>query len=219
MKKIAALILVQLTLIFLSCYAQGLEKNKIKMNKEVKKIVALGKDSIIKNALTLIDKKARLENFTNTSIQTNGTEINVVFSNSIIYLPNNSIFYVTANINLNTKAINKGTVANPIGFHTKNTIPYYTQTEETKRNIEFVIKAIETSDKPDIILYGGMISIREKKEYYAVSVSTEDYESWCRVKKISGEVYNEGYAQLAPQPYDKNEEEAFKEILFDDNKE
>ncbi|RKR07014.1 hypothetical protein CLV91_3244 [Maribacter vaceletii] len=214
MKKKGIHILIQLILVFSSCYAQDFKNNKIKMNNEVKELVKLGKDSIIQLALPLIDEKASLENFTHTSVQTNGNEIYVVFSNPIMYLPINTIFYDIVGVNLTTKLSFKSKVVNPIGFTTEKSIPYYKQTEDFKKKIEFVIAAIGSFDTADIINFKDQMRILEKEDYYDISVVSEMQESWYKVKKITGEMYDEGHAHLEPEPYFENDKGTFKEIHF-----
>ena len=213
MKKITY-ILIQLTFLFSTCYAQDLKNNKGKMNKDVKELVELGKDSIIQLALPLIDKKASLENFTNLSIQTNGQEVYVAFSNPIMYLPINTIFYDNVGINLTENSIFKGSVANPIDFTTEKSIPYYIQTKYIKKNIEFVIQAIDSFDIADIINFKSQMRILEKEDHYDISVVSETQESWYKIKKVTGEMYDEGHAHLEPEPYEENDTEIFKEIHF-----
>jgi hypothetical protein len=205
-------ILIQLTFISSICYAQ--DANKIKMNNEVRELIKLGKDSIIQLALPLIDKKASLENFTHISIQSNGKEVYVVFFNPVMYVPINSKFYDNVGVNLTTKAIFKSSVANPLELITTKNNLYYIQTEEIKNNIEFVIEAIDFLDITDIINFKDQMRILEKEDHYDISVVSEVQESWYKIKKITGEMYEEGHAHLEPEPYIENSERVFKEIHF-----
>ncbi len=214
MKKKVTYLLIQLTLVFSACYAQDFKKNKIKMNKEVEELVKLGKDSIIQLALSLIDEKASLENFTHTSIQTNGNEIYVVFSNHIMYLPINTIFYDNIVVNLTTNTYFKSNAANPIGFTTEKSIPYYIQTEDIKKKIRFIIELIDSFDTADIVNFRGQMRILEKEDHYDISIVSEMQDSWCKIKKITGEMYDEGYAHLEPEPYVENDRGTFEEIHF-----
>lgn len=190
------------------------QNGSITMNQGVKDIVKLGSDSIVQLALTKIDRNASLENFAKTSIQTNGEEVLVVFSNPIIYLPLNSVYYSTVGVNLSTDSKFSSKVANPVDYKNNENTPYYTETSESKQNLEFVINAIENMDTSDMVNYQGSNLIREKEEYYEVSVVSESQESWYKIKKLTGEVYDEGHAHLEPVPYSDNKEDAFKEISF-----
>ncbi|QLG46624.1 hypothetical protein [Costertonia aggregata] len=213
MKKKVTYIIIQLALVFSTCHAQGFKKNEVKMNKEIKELVKLGKDSIIRLALPLIDDKVSLENFTRTSVQTNGNEIYVVFSNPIMYLPINTIFYDNVGVNLTTNTAFKNKAANPIDFITEKGIPYYVQTESIKKKIEFVIGAIISFDTADIVNFRGKMRILEKEDHYDISVLSEMQESWYKIK-TTGEIYDEGHAHLVPEPYIENGKGTFKEIIF-----
>jgi hypothetical protein len=125
--------------------------------------------------LPLIDKKASLENFTHISIQNNGNEVYVVFLNPVMYVPINSLFYDKAGINLTTKSIFRSSVANPIALTITKNNPYYIQTEHIKKNIEFVIEAIDFLDITDLVNFKGEIRILEKEDHYDISVSLAPY--------------------------------------------
>lgn len=212
MKIKTVYILIQLILISSIGYAQ--DANKIKMNKEVRQLIKLGKDSIIQLALPLIDKKASLENFSHISVQSNGTEVYVVFSNPVMYVPINSKFYNNIGVNLTTKSIFRSSVANPVELTTTDNNPYYIQTEDIKKNIEFVIDAIGSLDMADVANFKGQMHILEKEDHYDISVVSEVQESRYKIKKITGEMYEEGHAHLEPEPYIENVEGVFKEIHF-----
>ena len=213
MKIIATPILVLFTIVFSSCGAQKSETYKTRQIKEVKEIVALGKDSIVKLAFTLVDKNARLQNFAKTSVQTNGKEVYVLLSNPIMYLPINTIYYTAADVNLTTEQVSLSTVANPIGFTSDESIPYYFQTTEATKHIAFVLKALKNADNSDSSVFGST-QILEKENHYEIGSGTATYYMWCKVKKVSGEVYDEGYEQLAINPVTKNKKDSFSEIKF-----
>ncbi len=184
------------------------------MNKEVRTLVNLGKDSIIQQALTALDKKASLVNFSTTSLQTNGKEVYVVFSNPVLYLPINSIFQYTMGVNLMTGAQFSNTVANPENFTNTNAIPFYQETEVAKKNSSFVLEAIPNLDASALKDYEGTLIIREKEDHYAVRLVSETQESWYKIKKDTGKMYDEGHAHLEPQPFAEEDPEAFREIAF-----
>ncbi|MCK0159651.1 hypothetical protein [Allomuricauda sp. F6463D] len=214
MKNRIAFILIQLMFISTTFYAQNIKKEKIKMNKEIRELVKLGKDSIIQLALPLIDERASLKNFSHTSVQTNGEEIYVAFSNPIMFLPINTIFYDNVGINMSTKTSYKGNVSNPEDFSTANTIPYYVQTDHFKKNIDFILEAMTDIDSMDITNFKGEMRIREKEDHYDINVVSEMQESWYQIKKTTGELYNEGHAHVTPAPDLENDEAPFKEIQF-----
>ncbi|MDO6491712.1 MULTISPECIES: hypothetical protein [unclassified Cellulophaga] len=205
-------ILILITLISSASYAQ--KTNKLKMTKEVKQLIELGRDSIIKLALPLVDKNVSLENFSKTSVQSNGTEVYVAFSNPVMYLPLNTVFYDHVGVNLTTGSGYKSTVANPAGYNTQEKTPYYLQTESIKKNIAFICNAIDSFNYADIANFNGSMRILEKKDHYNISVVSETQESWYKVKKVTGKMFDEGHAHLELPPITEDNQNTFKEVLF-----
>ncbi|WP_165749025.1 hypothetical protein [Cellulophaga sp. Z1A5H] len=214
MKKYIVHFLIQLLVVFSFCNAQSSKREKVKMNKEVRELVRLGRDSIIQQALTALDKKASLANFSTTSLQTNGKEVYVVFSNSVLYLPMNSIFKYMMGVNLMTNTQFSNTIANPEDFTSTDAIPIYQETEVAKKNITFVLEAIPNLDASDLTNFKGTLIIREKEDHYAIRVISEMQESWYKINKDAGIMYDEGHAHLEPEPYIESDEPKFQEIPF-----
>jgi hypothetical protein len=216
MKTSIAIILFPLMLNNTVAFSQDIYMNKegIKMNKEVEKIVQLGKDSIVQLALKLINKKVGVENFTRIKVMTNGKDIFVSFRNPIKYLPKKTAFYFDIGVSLFEKTISLNSISNPEGYNKKN-ILFYTDTEETKMNISFVIQAINTSnnvDSIDVENFEDDMIIRENKNYYSITVSSEFYNSWYKMEKFSGKLYDQGHDHSIPDEIDN--EDTFKEINF-----
>ncbi|QXP53572.1 hypothetical protein [Cellulophaga sp. HaHa_2_1] len=214
MKKYTVHLLIPLLVFFSYCNAQSPKKEKVKMNKEVRKLVNLGKDAIIQQALTALDKKASLTTFSTNSVQTNGKEVYVVFSNPVLYLPQNSIFKYTMGVHLMTGALFSNTIANPEDFRPTTAIPIYQETATATEHIAFVVEAIPNLNASDLTNFEGSLIIREKEDHYAVRVVSEIQESWYKIKKDTGTMYDEGHAHLEPQPFSEEDPETFKEIAF-----
>jgi hypothetical protein len=188
----------------------------IKMNKEVEEIIALGKDSIVQLALNIINKEVGVESFSKITVTTNGKQIYVLFSNSIIYLPLNTVFYTDMGVSLLKNQSFYSPVANPYGYN-QDPVPFYKHTEEENRVIQFVLEAINKSDEIGDIddienIEGGMI-IRENENYYDILAVSEDQESSYKIEKISGRIYDAGHAHLLNEPFSDENEPIFKEVF------
>jgi hypothetical protein len=117
--------------------------------------------------------------------------------------------------------ISFGPLSNPIHFnYIIRDISFYTSTVESERNIQFVIDAINKDDlnrvfekKKDFIqsLNGNLI-IRDSKGFFAIERVSEDQESYYKIDKISGKIYDVLHNQLVVLPRIENEEDKLAEI-------
>lgn len=194
------------------CNAQHTKENNPKMTKEVKELIKMGKDAIVALALKSIDDTVSNENFSSTSVLTNGKEVYVSFRNQYKYLPMQTIYYFDVGVNITTKTTYKNSVANPDGYTYEQAIPYYKTTVDIKKHIDFVKQAIGNLEgfEDDMI-------IRENEDFYAIEVVSESQESNYKIKKDSGEIYDEFHAHLEAPPFDKGNQREFKEVKFTKN--
>ena len=218
MKIFRSFILALSFLISSVSYAQETSKAATKMNKEVKEIISLGKDAIIVLALNLIDEEVNAKDFRQTKIMTNGKEIYVSFINPIKFLPINSNFYFDVGVNISSGVIYKNSITNPPEFSNEKKITFYKETPIIRKHITFVIESINNIDISNLNNFEGEMIIRENKEFYAVNVISKFQESWYKVKKKSGEKYDENHAHLEPLPFEIEEKPKFREINFTKNK-
>ncbi|WP_308992583.1 hypothetical protein QLS71_013400 [Mariniflexile litorale] len=185
------------------------------MNKAVEDIIVLGKDSIVQLALELIDEKVEVHNFSKIKVMTDGRTVYVSFMNTIKYLPMNSVFYFDVGVNLIEKVVVYDPVSNGV-FESKIKVPFYKQTKQTKKNIQFVMDAINKSDEVgpiDAVNFEDAMTIRENDDYYNIIVVSEFQESSYKIEKISGKIYDSVHAHLAPLPIFGDENKyKFKEI-------
>ena len=209
MKIITSLILILLMQTASVCHAQQTHQNSPKMSKEVTDILKLGKDAIVATALKSIGGSISLENFTSATVLSNGEEVYVSFRNQFKYLPINTIYYFDIGVSITTQTTYKNSVANPYNFTTERAIPYFNLTEDIKKHIDFVKKAIGNLEgfEDDLI-------IRENENFYAIEVVSESQESSYKIKKGTGEIYDEFHAHLEPIPFDVDDAEEFKEVDF-----
>ncbi|WP_143470476.1 hypothetical protein [Labilibaculum filiforme] len=184
------------------------------MSKEVEEIIQLGKDSIVQMAIDLLGEKMRAENFAEIKVLTNGKEVFVSFLNPIKYLPINSVFYCDAGVGLLGQSGSIESLANPEGYSINEPFPFYQPNEDTKRNIQFVLEAIDNMEASDVDNFEDEMIIRENEEYYDISVVSEYVESWYKIKKVTGEMYDVGHAHLEPMSVEANDDEIYKEISF-----
>ncbi|WP_423998193.1 hypothetical protein [Maribacter sp. IgM3_T14_3] len=209
MKIITSLILILFMQTASVCYAQQTQEKNPKMSKEVTEILKLVKDAIVASALNSIDGTISLENFTSATVLSNGEEVYVSFRNQYKYIPINTIYYFDVGVNITTQTTYNNSVANPYNYSTERTIPYFKLTEDIKKHIDFVKQAIGNLDgfEEDII-------IRENEDFYAIEVVSETQESSYKIKKNTGEIYDEFHAHLEPIPFDVDDSEEFKEVIF-----
>ncbi|GMN07673.1 hypothetical protein MTsPCn5_30620 [Croceitalea sp. MTPC5] len=200
------------------CYSQ-----ETKMDIEVEEIVLLGKDAIIQLALKKIkeaglstDEGISIANFTQIKVLTDGKEVWVSFSNPIKYLPKKTVFYFDIGVGLLEGTVSTNRVSNPEDYDEKK-IPFYKETKETKMNIQFVLEAINESGEVgeiDIANFEDNMIIREYENYYDLSIVSESQESYYKIEKTSGKIYDSEHAHLVPPP-NTGDEDKFKEINWD----
>jgi hypothetical protein len=208
-KIFKTLILFNIILYYTTCYSQ-----ETKMNKEVEEIIRLGKDSIVQLALTLIDEKIEVQDFSKIIVMANGEKVYVSFLNPIKYLPINSVFYADFGVDLLEKVVSYGPVSNGV-FDSEMKISLYRETKETKMIIQFVIEAINNSadiSSIDIASFDDDMTIREYGSYYNITVVSEFQESSYKIEKVSGKLYDSEHAHLVPLPFENENEDRLKEV-------
>ncbi|MDO5989319.1 hypothetical protein Q4Q39_18090 [Flavivirga amylovorans] len=194
------------------------------MDKEVKELIALGKDSIVELALKSLNsrsyqtnEKASKENFKKIEVCTNGKIIYVSFFNPIKYIPQKTVFYCDVLVGLLGGVSSKDAVSNPADYGStipNYKIPFYKETKEMKRNMQFVFEAIDKSN--EIGSVGGIsnfvddMTIREYENYYDILVLSESQESSYKIEKITGKIYDDQHAHLEPDPFEIENE--YKDI-------
>ncbi|WP_148783245.1 hypothetical protein [Aquimarina intermedia] len=185
------------------------------MNKETEAIIRLGKDAVVQLALDIVDDSASIQNFAKIKVTTNGNEVYVYFSNPITYLPIETIFYTDVIVSIFGKTTVYSPISNGIDDTNNKNIPFYKETNETKLNTQFVLKAINKSTEVgsiDITDFEDTMIIREYKNHYAIEIVSEVQESSYTIEKISGNLSNVMHAHLVPPPLGSESMEVFREI-------
>lgn len=211
MKAIRLIIFFTLLMFNSFCFAQD-----IKMTKEVDEIIKSGKDTIIQMALNLLDEDLTTKNFTRISIHTNGKEVLVSLRNPIKYLPHNTSNYFDAGVYLIEKLKFYSPVSNPSDYPSDN-ISFYQKNDEAEKNIQFVVDAINESNDVgpfDRENFEDSMTILEDKKYYSISIVSEYIESWYKIDKSTGRVYDVGHAHLIDPPQEDIDFPVFQEVKF-----
>ena len=191
------------------CFSQN-----IKMNKEVDEILQQGKDSIVQLALKLIDGDVTVENFTKIIVMAGNKEVYVSLLTPIKYLPINSAYYFDVEVALIEKSTSYHDYSNPNGYkEDKMDLPFYIETKEGKKNIQFVIEAIKKRAPFDISKFEDSMIIRDDTDFYDIKVESDYYQSWYKIEKLTGKIFDEGHAHFEQPPtIGADDEEIFIEI-------
>jgi hypothetical protein len=211
MKKLYLFIMVFI-IQFVFHYTNGYTQD-CTMKSKVEKITRIGKDSIVKLALDLITEDVQLDYFTKVKVMTDDKEIYVFFSNPIKYLPVFSEYYFDVNVNIIDKSVIYFPVSNPPELDSDVSVSFVQHTEEEESHINFVIDAMNKSNEVGFLdknTFDDDMVIREKDNYYEVTIVSEYQESWCKIEKTSGRIFDIGHAHLVPPPAEKKS--GFEEI-------
>ena len=210
MKAFKILFIVLLILDFTVCFSQ----NNV-VDKEVKRLKQLGKDSIIQLAKELINKDIGMADC-NIKITANKTSIFVSFYVPIKYLPWNTVVYDKVGVDVVEKLVVYNKIANPIEFGLRQEIiPFYEVTDEAKETIPFIVKAINNCielDSLDIKDFDGDLIISEKEFYYEISIISEFQEAWFNIEKVTGKISELEHAHPEPPSQEENDTDRFEEI-------
>lgn len=185
------------------------------MNPEVNDIVKTGRDSIIQTALKIIDKDISVDEY-QVKVMASNTDIYTTFTMPIKFSPLNSKYYYGVYVNLIDKMTSKNMISNPKDFESDADISFFKNTEESLSQILFVIKGINNYDAigsiDDIKGFEDDMTIIEFDAYYDVIVLSDFQESWYKVEKSTGRVYDEGHAHLILDEDNESEKEDYTEI-------
>lgn len=193
------------------CYPQGTTMTEVEQIKE------LGRDSIIQMAVKLLDREVDINNLM-VRIYAGKTDINVRLITPIRYVPLNSRACYEAGVMIRQQLVSYNVFANPENYDAGNeVVAFYTPTEEDRKNLQFIVEAIKKNKGLDInIINDESITIFENRDHYQVSLISTHQESYYKVRKVSGEIYDEEHATLVPPPQEEGGEyEKFEEINFD----
>jgi len=187
------------------------------MIKKVEKLKKRGRDSIIKIALEKIDETICLNDYI-IRVKANKTSVVVSFHIPVVYIPMNSVYYYDFGLDLIEGSSWSGIISNPRDYGTdQDDIPNYSSSEKTQKHIQFVLDAINQSDEigsiniEDFSFDDSMI-IRDQIEYYEITMLSTYQESFYKIDKETGKVYDAGHAHLIPAPDFEEDDDPFEEI-------
>ena len=190
--------LIMITILFIgivNCFAQMTDKsNKVETYKK------LGKDAIVRMAVNqLISQYGKELGCWDLSayipkVYASDIDIKVIFElPKIVFLPINSSFYGTLSGSVIKEHFTMEVLANPSDFDCK--INYLSQylNSETLDLIDFVKESINKSTKIESFSEEEFLDkmiIMEHKDYYAITVKGGIQNTYYKVKKVLGEIYD-----------------------------
>ncbi len=172
-------------------------------NKNVEELKEMGKDSLIKLALSYMDNSIDASQY-NIRVLSNETEVIVSFRIPIKYIPYNSEYFYDASVDLSNDFISYANYSNPEDYQS-NTVAFYTPRREHKKNIEFIVNAINKSENKNIVpvnlsdLKDDLI-IREKPDHYNVEYVSDNFDQAYKINKVSGKIYDLIMSNLESDP-------------------
>lgn len=177
----------------------------------------MGLDLINNNLLNTdpIDKN----DFDQITVVANDETIRVILTNPIKYIPYNAEFYYDVTVDIIQESIWYDVYSNPSDYSGTHSTPFFKSTPESEQIIQLVIDSINQphglsagEDRKSFLSnLDGYILIRDREDHYSIQVTSTYQESWYKINKSAGEIYDGGHAHLEPPPDDEND--PFVEIL------
>jgi len=176
-------------------------------NKNVQELKQMGKDSLIKLALSYMDNSIDVSQY-NIRVLANESEIIVSFRIPLKYIPYNSEYFYDASVDIGNDFISYANYSNPEDYQS-NTVAFYTPTVVHQKNINFVVNAINESKNEhiqsiNIAELTDDLIIREKADYYDVEYVSDNFDQAYKINKISGKIYDLTMSNLEPDPNENN---------------
>ncbi len=192
------------------------------MNPDIEKIKQLGRDHMIRMGLDRVkehmDANIDINAFDRITVMANTTNIRVEFSNPIKFAPSNSSHFYDITVDIIDEGISYDIFSNPADFESElMDYPFFVMTVEADKHIQFVINALNGEGiKEDRKTFGqdmeGYLLIRDHAGYYQIERNSKYQESWYKIDKVSGEIYDAGHAHLEPYPDEEEKADEFVEI-------
>lgn len=202
-------------IVFVSLFLPDLLAQSKTMEHKIEDLKQLSRDSLINLAVDFIDQPIQKENFAIT-VMANKTDVVVSFRTPIKFIPQRSIHYYDIGVTLTANQTSYNSVANPQDFLSKEQISIFSPTEEGKKHINFVIAAINESSKVGSVdreNFRDNMVIRDQNDHYDVLVISTNQESWYKIDKSKGVVFDYGHAHFAAYPFvDEGPKDPYIEI-------
>lgn len=163
------------------------------VNEDINELKQLDKDSLIKLALSYMDKSIDITQY-KIKVLANESDIIVSFRIPVKYIPYNSEYFYDASVDIGNDFISYANYSNPEDYQ-RNTVSFYTPTQKHQKNIKFVVNAIKESKNENILPINitertDDLIIREKPDYYEIEYVSEKYEQTYKINRVSGEIYD-----------------------------
>jgi hypothetical protein len=127
----------------------------------------------------------------------------VSFTMPIKYVPLDTAAYYGVTVDLTNEFVYYSSLSNPEGYYDgTGKVGFYEPTEEDRKSIDFVAEAISRDSGFDFRLEKPQdeMVIYERDTHFTVTVTSRYQESFYKIEKETGRIYDEGHAHLVPPP-------------------
>lgn len=205
----------KIPLILIFCLLTGVPAIRAERKMDVKKIKKMERAAIIRMAgdeiKKSIDPDFEAKNFDRVSVLAGKNEVLVSFSMSVRYVPWQSAFLYDASVIFSKQImLSCGPVVNPENFKPGKEPVFFKPSPESWEATDFILDAVNRSKEvgplPDKkIPQGSVMTIYEHKGHYQVLMLSEHTESFYKVNRKTGQVYDASHNHLEAEPGGGNE--------------
>ncbi len=178
------------------------------MNLNKEEWIKQGRTAIIEEAIKQL--KMPIDTcYYNVYVMTNETQLWVSFHMPIKIVPQNTIAYYNLGIDLINRNQSKEIRANPSNFNYEDyKVPLFIPTAETEAQIDFILDAINKSDEIGNLNRGELgwkddMLIIEEADHFDITLVSYLYESFYKIEKETGRIYDAGHAHGEPPPFEE----------------
>lgn len=201
MNKYSLLLLVFLVMAGSSCFNQEQNINKMTSSPELPQN---NNDKLIAKAAAMIPYDINPDDFIiSITIVEGNTE--AFFYRPVKFVPRNFCAYYDVKLNVTTDNFRLYSFkSNPEGRKTKDNVEVlYNPATKDRQKIKFVLDALKTDMESfnvnDLTTEDEMVIIEEKR-YYQVTLVSPHQESFYKIDKKTGKLYDSGHSHLIPPP-------------------
>jgi hypothetical protein len=174
----------------------------------VDQYLELGRDSII--SLAFEEIKSRREHpdfrpghFDRIRVMAGQESVYVTFGMSFNYVPSHSAAYYGAYVNLTDRMTSFTALRNPDGYSPAGNLRFYVPDNTSEKARTFITSVLGEEMIDPVRVY-------DHRKYYRIESGNKDIYFGFKIKKSSGEIFDEFHEHLLVAPDD--EEELFREI-------
>jgi len=203
---------------FILCLGVFLSYISINTSSVRKMNMCINRDTLVSIAISFLNENygACDNSFYKIRVCKNSKQANVFFYNPIVYLPQGTQMYYEALVEIDIldsiyiKNYNFNRYSNPREIKLQDHIPFYKETKEYKKDIQFVINAINKSNANGCFErddFSDKMFIYVEDTCYQINVISTLTESFYNIDKKTGLVYNAGHAHLIAPPVEEVQKE------------